>query len=221
MGEHELTDIFTGVRNPRPFSADALPPYPGYDVLEPPSLPPMPRLLADPAAAGKLLVRAYKAACWKNYGKKPRTDKQVTFRMRHAAFAMREQGIESPYAWAAFRLHTWRLSLLAETTHPAIDYVFSRKVVEDHAEHFAGVAERYEVRRHIVLPESHQLLVVLWARARRALASPGNADKTDEEIVEGILPRERYDQLIAAAQHEGRALVADAMRRLGRGEWIW
>jgi len=183
----------------------------------------MPRLSGDRDSDARLLVRAYKAACWMNYGRKPRVDAKSAFRMKSAVAALWECKIDSPYAFAAFRVIAHHLSD-RKAAPPKIDYVFSRKVVEANAEQFRRKAESYDVLEKRILTPAHVRLLVLWENARRAAASPNvsrSGEYHTEEVANSALPSDVYAKLLAEAKEQRHEIEADLYRRMASGEWIW
>lgn len=217
--DQDLAALMTPGRPPVPVDLRKLPPYPGSERYTPVHVPRMPRLSGDTAGDAKLLVRAYKAACQHKYGKRPHVDGKAPFRMRTAAKALRVAGIDSPYAWAAFRLMQWTFSEKS-TKPPKIDYVYSTKVVEEHSAHYASVASSYDVLHKVVLTPSHNQLLELWERRRRSAACP-NPGEPGEGGNPRILPPDLYAALAGRIAGERAAMEADLYRRLAAGEWIW
>jgi len=222
--EQQLIELMSGPSDPpRPFEWRLLPPYPDTKRVLPVYVPKMPRLSDDNAANAKLLVRAYKAACLKHYGKRPRVDGKATFRMRHAERALRRHKFLSPYAWASFRMRQWQYSE-RRTKPPSIDYVFSVNVIDEHAEHFKARSDSYDVLRKIVLTPAHSALITRWERARRAVASPKAGPPGEDEtmrIIDQHLPAAVYHDLADLAAAQRSDMLADLHRRLAAGEWIW
>ena len=216
----ELCALFDAVGERREYDKTVLPLYP---ELEPAQVPPMPRLTGDRHADAKMLIKAYKAACHSWYGRRPRVDRKATFRMLHAVMAFRKTSVRSAYAWAAFRLKQWQLSENSRKP-PKIDYVFSKSVVEKHADYFNAMSASYDVLNRVVLTPSHRELVRRWERCQRALGSPKLGPSGvghDARIVSEILPKDLYTQLMRQAAKERSNLQADMTRRLAAGEWIW
>jgi hypothetical protein len=224
MTDHdELAALLAGVGPARPFDARLLPPYPGIDTIQPVTSPKMPRLSGDLAGDGRLLIKAYKAACSHRYGRKPRVDKRAAFRMQAAVLALRKNEIVSPYAWAGFRLTQWQYSE-RRSKPPKIDYVFSAKVIDEQIGMYRRKAESYDVLHRVMLTPSHAELLERWERCRRAVASPNSGEIGEEEtvrIVTSILPPSTYHDLAERVPGERAAMSADLFRRLAAGEWIW
>jgi len=223
MIKDEIAALLESGGPARPFDASLLPPFPGARKIAPVRVPMMPRLSGDEGADSRLLIKAYKAACSQRYGKKPRVDRKAAFRMRHAVERLRAHEIVSPYAWAGFRMTQWQYSE-RRTAPPKIDYVFSKKVVDEHADHFKRKAESYDVIGRVMLTPSHSELLRLWDLCRRKVASPNAGGIGEEEttrIVSEVLPPETYHDLEARVPNERDEIEADLFRRLAAGDWIW
>lgn len=227
MKDTDVTDtieeLLQSARPPRVFDARLLPPYPGQNTVPTVVVPKMPRLSGDTPADARLLVRAYKAACHARYGRRPRVDSKAAFRMQRAVLTMRAAEIVSPYAWASFRLVQWQYSE-RRTKPPGIDYVFSAKVIEEHATQYHRKAESYDVLHRVLVTPAHAELLELWERCRRAVASPNAGDSGEQatvRIIESILPAATYHDLVERVPAERDAMTADLYRRLAAGEWIW
>ena len=223
--ENEIDPTLVLERAPVPRHVDAahLPPYPAASRYPTIKYPRMPRLTGDKSGDARLLVRAYKAVVLHKYGRKPRVDKQAHFRMRTAAAAMHKHGIESPFAWAWFRAVCWSMSEKS-SKKPSIDYVFSAKVIEQHAAQFKRKQSAYDVLRRVRITPSHARLLVLWESARRAamskkIGSPG--EEGTRRAVSAILPDGLYRELASKIEEERATAEAELYRRLAQGEWIW
>jgi len=183
----------------------------------------MPRLSGEINSDAKLVIKAYKAACLRRYGKRPRVDKSAVFRMKAAVLALRRQKFVSPYAWAGFRLTQWQYSA-RRAKPPPVDYVFSAKSVDEQAEQYRRQAASYEVLHRVVLTPAHIDLLARWELCRRAVASPKHKEIGEGEtqrIVDSILPPHTYHDLAARVPVERSAIEANLYRRLAAGEWIW
>lgn len=183
----------------------------------------MPKLSGNAVGDAKLLVKAYKALCFKHYGKRPRLAKDSHFRMRRAAQAMRDHGVLSPFGWASFRLFNWKHSERAKD-RPSLDYVFSANVVEKHREHYSRRRSSHHVNDQRHMTASHQELVRLWEKCKNACGSPkaGEVGETGTRaIVERVLPESVYQDLASRIAEERRVMEAGYYQRLAKGEWIW
>lgn len=219
----DLTMILEAGEAPRPVDLAHLPPYPAAKLYPTIKYPRMPRLTGDKAGDARLLTRAYKAATLHKYGKRSRVDKQAHFRMRTAAAAMHKHGIESPFAWAGFRLVCWSLSEKS-SKKPSIDYVFSAKVIEQHAAQFRRKQSTYDVLSRVKITPSHERLLKLWETARRAAMRRSAGDPGEEatrRAVSAILPDGLYRELASKIEEERATAEAELYRRLAQGEWIW
>jgi hypothetical protein len=219
----DLAQLFDQGAPPRTFDGRLLPPYPGTEKIPPVAVPRMPRLSGEINGDAKLLIRAYKAACARRYGKRPKVDRSAVFRMKHAVLTMRRRDLASPYAWAGFRLTQWQYSE-RRSKPPPIDYVFSTKVIDEHLEQYKRAASSYEVLHRVVLTPAHADLLERWERCRRAVASPKRTETGEGEtlrIVANILPPATYHDLAARVPDERAEIEADLYRRLAAGEWIW
>lgn len=219
----QLEELMQAGPQPRALNLEHLPPYPSAKRYATAHVPRMPRVSGDLNADAKLFIRAYKAICVDRYGKKPRVDRKATFRMRTAVTALRKAGFASPYAWAAFRLTQWTFSERSNKP-PGIDYVFSRKVIEEHGEQYKRKAATYDVLNRVLLTPSHTRLLELWESCRRSALCPNSVEpgeKGTRAIVAKILPGSLYASLASSIAGERSAMEADLYRRLAAGEWIW
>ncbi len=221
--DNALMELMQPGPKPLRVKSEHLPVYPSAKEFPTVHVPRMPRLSQDLGSDAKLMVRAYKAVCLHKYGKKPRVERKAVFRMQSAAQALYTAGVKSPYAWAAFRLTQWMFSERKDKP-PGIDYVFSKKVVDAHADHYSRKAASLDVTNRITLTPTHLRLLELWESCRRAAQRPipgVSGEIVTRKAVARILPAELYSERAAKIPGERAAIEADMFRRLAAGEWIW
>lgn len=206
----------------RDFAFTDLPAYPSTKICKPVVVPRMPRLSFDKYSDGKLLIKAFKSAVQHRYGKRVRVDKQAQHRMRVASAAMVRFDVTTPHAWAAFRIKQWQNSENAKMP-PALDYVFSAKVVDRHVDFYRSVEASYDVLRKIVLTPSHHELIDLWEQVRKSVSNPKlpSGGVVTREVVDRILPQSKYRRLVERTKQEQRTIKVDLYRQLANGIWVW
>lgn len=219
--DDDLDDLLNGHAAPRVFDVSDLPPYPSAGLIHTVHVPKMPRWSGEDAQDARLMLRAFRSVIKHVYGKSPRVDKEAVFRLRSAAPAMR-QVCRTPWAWAAFRMQQWRLSEKS-SKRPGIDYVYSRRMAEKHAEYFHRMEESYDVINKVVVVAAHSELQSRWEACRRLVANPNNAPgrEVTRRLVEETLPSREYQRLAHEAGAQYADMNADLYRRLAAGEWLW
>ncbi len=218
-----LTDLFDYSHARRPFDKSLLPAYPDSKKCEPVVVPRMPSLRGSKAYDANLLIKAFKAACHKWYGVKPQVKKPDRYRMGAAGQAFFNTGVLSPFAWASYRLVSHQLTDRKDAP-PVVNYVFSRKVLEKHHQHFKQVVSSHEILDKRVLTPSHQKLILLWEKTISLVGCPKSGpagEETTKAIIHSVLPPSTYQRLLVDSRDEHRAMTADFYRRYNAGEWIW
>lgn len=226
--EKELTEMFDECFHvkkpyvkPREFDQDQIPRYPSSKVCPFAVFPRMAPLTEDDNFNPKLLIKAYRRIIRHKYKKNVRIDSKAIFRLKAAGMAMKKHGIRSPDAWSYFRLVDWRYAKSKKP--PGIDYIFSVKVIEKRIGFFKRLESSLDPARTTKATPSHKKLVELWNKLNLAVSSnnyPSGRIET-ERLVNSILPKTIYDQLLVAANTERAHIEYWAGQRRLEGEWIW
>jgi hypothetical protein len=209
--------------------ASLIPPYPGPELVRPPTVPPPPKL--DPSAPLperlRAVASAYSGAVSKRYkrqhalvrrGADPLASKYV-FELTEAAEALGERGI-APAAWCAFSVDVWTAAPQGRNL-PPVGWVLSEKRIAEREDWFWNESIRY-AGGQLCVGEPHRELLRLWSRMRADLLCHTSLDETAvRRLVHRHFPPGRYDVLLDRAQCDARDAQATLDRMVREGRFLW
>lgn len=213
---------------------EGLPPYPGYSICAPASVPDPPRIKPDDPEdyRVRLLASAYRGAVEREYGTKCFLLAKVSPKAKSYAQLLKAAELlaafdVAPAAWCIFAVRRWFLARTHARGYvkgqpvplPPIGVVFSEKQITDRLadEDKRGTVEESAVGGRIIFGNTHKALLVRYNEMRRAVMS-GHAPA---EAMGLFFPGSSYDDMLETARVEAKEIRHRLEDDIRRGRLVW
>lgn len=201
------------------------PRFPGFDVVDPATVPdPQP---LDPKLSAEerviMLARVYRGACdaaYKGSGSRSMVLVGGVRKSKHfkalaeAAQTMIANDV-APAAWIAWSIDVWKNYGKTDKA-PPIAWVLASARIETRLGWFHNECDAYGGGLLIISP-AHKDLLYRHARMTTAI----NRRVPPREAAAQHFPDGLYDKLVVKAREESRDLHARVRAQAARGQWVW